>query len=189
MEEKPFIIIGSIALVTIVGFICFGLISNWNVFSNAGKITNFDECAAAGYPVMESYPRQCRANNQTFAEVISGGDVSGGDMTLVTKTWVWAGTQTDNGRVIAPRQENVFTVTFNEDGRVSLTTDCNSMGGEYIVNGNKIIFDKIMATLMGCPAESQESEFSVFLQETPSYRFTELGELVLEMDSGTMFLR
>jgi len=32
------------------------------------KITNFEECAAAGYPVMESYPRQCAANGQTFTE-------------------------------------------------------------------------------------------------------------------------
>ncbi|MBW3017285.1 hypothetical protein KY316_02845 [Candidatus Woesearchaeota archaeon] len=32
------------------------------------QITNFDECAAAGNPVMESYPRQCRANGQTFVE-------------------------------------------------------------------------------------------------------------------------
>jgi|GEM_PF-4040588 len=29
-------------------------------------ITNFDECVAAGNPVMESYPEQCRANGQTF---------------------------------------------------------------------------------------------------------------------------
>jgi hypothetical protein len=34
-------------------------------------ITNFEECAAAGYPVMESYPRQCRANGQIFVEEIS----------------------------------------------------------------------------------------------------------------------
>lgn len=33
-------------------------------------IKNFADCAAAGNPVMESYPRQCRANGQTFAEDI-----------------------------------------------------------------------------------------------------------------------
>ncbi|MBI4708834.1 MAG: hypothetical protein HY764_01360 [Candidatus Portnoybacteria bacterium] len=33
-------------------------------------ITNFDECAAAGNPIMESYPRQCNANGQTFTETI-----------------------------------------------------------------------------------------------------------------------
>lgn len=33
-------------------------------------VTNFEECAEAGNPVMESYPRQCRASGQTFTENI-----------------------------------------------------------------------------------------------------------------------
>jgi hypothetical protein len=33
-------------------------------------ITNFKECKAAGNPIMESYPRQCRANGQTFVEEV-----------------------------------------------------------------------------------------------------------------------
>ena len=33
-------------------------------------ITNFEECAAAGNPVMESYPRQCTFDGQTFVEEI-----------------------------------------------------------------------------------------------------------------------
>ena len=32
------------------------------------KITNFEECVAAGNPAMESHPRQCRADGQTFIE-------------------------------------------------------------------------------------------------------------------------
>ena len=34
------------------------------------QITSFEECEAAGFPVMESYPRQCRANGRTFIEII-----------------------------------------------------------------------------------------------------------------------
>ncbi len=33
-------------------------------------INSFDECVAAGNPVMESYPRQCRADGKTFVEKI-----------------------------------------------------------------------------------------------------------------------
>lgn len=33
-------------------------------------VTNFAECAALGNPIMESYPRQCRYNGQTFVENI-----------------------------------------------------------------------------------------------------------------------
>lgn len=35
------------------------------------EITSFEECAAAGNPVMESYPRQCRADGQTFVETVA----------------------------------------------------------------------------------------------------------------------
>ncbi|MCD4694466.1 Gmad2 immunoglobulin-like domain-containing protein, partial [bacterium] len=34
------------------------------------KITNFNECVEAGNPVMESYPRQCRAGERNFTENI-----------------------------------------------------------------------------------------------------------------------
>lgn len=45
----------------------------WNFFKNETPlptVTNFEECVAAGNPVMESYPRQCRAGEQTFTENI-----------------------------------------------------------------------------------------------------------------------
>lgn len=34
------------------------------------KINSFDECVAAGFPVAESYPRQCHADGKGFAEYI-----------------------------------------------------------------------------------------------------------------------
>jgi len=38
------------------------------------EITNFEQCVAAGNPVMESFPRQCRAGENTFTEQLAGGD-------------------------------------------------------------------------------------------------------------------
>jgi hypothetical protein len=36
-----------------------------------GDIRNFEECAAAGYPVMESYPEQCRTpDGRLFVRVL-----------------------------------------------------------------------------------------------------------------------
>jgi len=37
-------------------------------------ISNFNECAAARFPVMESYPRQCNACGQHFVEEIERTD-------------------------------------------------------------------------------------------------------------------
>jgi hypothetical protein len=35
------------------------------------NITNFEECVAAGFPVMESYPRQCNDGENTYVEQIN----------------------------------------------------------------------------------------------------------------------
>ena len=46
---------------------------------NAKIATNFNECVLAGHPVMESYPRQCRANNNQCPKSIlqSGANLKG----------------------------------------------------------------------------------------------------------------
>lgn len=39
--------------------------------SSLTPVTSFETCVAAGYPVMESYPRQCRTpDNRTYAEEV-----------------------------------------------------------------------------------------------------------------------
>jgi len=47
------------------------LLAGAGCFQTEAKITSFEECAAAGYPIMESYPRQCRAGGQTFVEAVA----------------------------------------------------------------------------------------------------------------------
>ncbi|MCX6740318.1 MAG: membrane lipoprotein lipid attachment site-containing protein [Candidatus Parcubacteria bacterium] len=48
------------------------LLSACSLFKTPAKVTDFESCVAAGNPVMESYPRQCRANGQNFVELIDG---------------------------------------------------------------------------------------------------------------------
>jgi len=43
----------------------------WEEPCESAPVTDFDSCVAAGNPVMESYPRQCNANGQTFTEPIN----------------------------------------------------------------------------------------------------------------------
>lgn len=38
------------------------------------NVTTFDDCVAAGNPVMESYPRQCNAGGKTFVENIGNAN-------------------------------------------------------------------------------------------------------------------
>jgi len=56
--------------------------------ASSSTVTNFTECAAAGNPIMESYPRQCSANGQTFTEVIEGNDNASTTIKAITDLFI-----------------------------------------------------------------------------------------------------
>jgi len=66
---NPACVVSEVTKTAEINWRCTGLIPP-NGNDTAAAITNFEECAAAGNPIMESYPRQCRANGQTFVEQI-----------------------------------------------------------------------------------------------------------------------
>lgn len=110
-------------------------------------------------------------------------------MTLGMQTWRWISVTYNDGKKIIPKVDK-FNLTFKKDGTFSASTDCNGVGGEYTVSGNKITFKKMMSTLMYCEG-SQEQDFSKVLTEANSYFFTSKGELILDlkMDSGSAVFR
>ena len=60
---RPLLIVVAVALLLLVLIPYVG--------PSQSKITNFEECAARGFPIMESYPRQCRTSDgDLFAENI-----------------------------------------------------------------------------------------------------------------------
>lgn len=63
-----------ILVILIVGFLILGVYFFQQVEKQDNKnmisINNFQECVAAGNPILESYPRQCHANGQNFTEYI-----------------------------------------------------------------------------------------------------------------------
>lgn len=61
-----------LTILLILGIIAYVIIDN-NGKVKDSKISTFDECVAAGFPVMESYPRQCRASSgEVFVEEVDG---------------------------------------------------------------------------------------------------------------------
>lgn len=49
-----------------LGLLAAGIFAWWSGENKEDSINSFAACVAAGNPVMESYPEQCRANGQTF---------------------------------------------------------------------------------------------------------------------------
>lgn len=65
-------IVALIALMTVI-FLAF---KSQNVVVQKSLITNFEECKNAGFPVMESYPEQCRdGEGNLFVQIIENPDV------------------------------------------------------------------------------------------------------------------
>lgn len=127
-----------------------------------------------------------------FGEVAANfpGEADPDILTLDMQTWTWIRTDYNNDATVTPRDTKAFTITFDNDGRFSATTDCNSMNGSYTTDGNKITFGQIAMTRMFCP-DSQETEFAQMLTESQSFMFTGRGELVLELplDTGAVIFR
>ncbi len=71
MNLKTFILI---LVIIIVGVTAIYLLVNRPacIFGPKKIASSFDECVAAGYPILESYPRQCKTpDGKTFVEDIS----------------------------------------------------------------------------------------------------------------------
>ncbi len=71
------------AIWTVVGVIVLAALGYWIYLTQKSPeedvalfVSNFEECEAAGYSIMESYPRQCRTPGGTsYTEDISEGEV------------------------------------------------------------------------------------------------------------------
>ena len=68
MNNKIIILIVVIAIVAVVGSVLF---FKFKTPLSEQQINSFDECVSAGYPVLESYPRQCKfSGERIFTEYI-----------------------------------------------------------------------------------------------------------------------
>lgn len=110
--------------------------------------------------------------------------------TLTSKKWTWVNTKMNDGAVTTPSKDGAFTVTFQDDGRVVATTDCNNGNGSYEVGeNNSLTMGPMATTMMFCEGSSQDAYFQQ-LNNIGSYKIQD-GELwlMIKFDSGTMIFK
>ncbi len=105
------------------------------------------------------------------------------------RVWKWESTLMNDGTTLMPEKADAFTITINEDGTITGTTDCNEFAGQYNAEGlNQIAFELTPSTSNGCEG-SQEDEFLKALAEVSNfminYRDNKLIFL-LKYDTGSM---
>ena len=97
--------------------------------------------------------------------------------TLTGKKWTWQEASYNN-KIITPKEKDQFTLSFQSDGKISVTTDCNNAFGSYQVSDNNLTFSQMASTKMYCQ-NSQEDEFIAMLLKTSQIRIDEQKNLIL----------
>lgn len=151
----------------IIIFIIAVLGACWWIISQKKElpaVTNFEECAAAGYPIMESYPRQCRAGDKTFVEYI-GNELK----------------KTDLIRISAPRPNGTIKSPAIIEGEARGTWFFEASFPIKLYDEN----NKLLGTAIAEAQSDWMTENFVKFKAVLSYSVTQAGKgtLVLEKDN------
>lgn len=127
------------------------------------------------------------AGEQTGTEQVatSTQPATGTPMLQGTK-WQWVQTENAGGTVTKPADSSKFVLTFNDDESFVSTTDCNSLRGALVIDGEVVSMGQIASTKMFCEG-SVEAEYSQDLQLVGSRTIDgDTLTLIQLKDAGTM---
>ena len=121
---------------------------------------------------------------QTFPESTSQAE-------LVGETWQWVGLRemTPAAQSVIPDPEN-YTLTFKDDGTVSIKADCIAAEGAYYLNGDQLTIDIEPTIQMDCGPESAYNQFLTSLGQASGVGMG-YGNLVITLknEAGEMYLQ
>jgi len=107
---------------------------------------------------------------------------------LVGETWQWISLveTMPAAQSVVPDPEN-YTLTFNEDGTLSIKADCNVAMGTYQLSGDQLSISLGPTTLAECGPESSYNQFLTLLEQAAGVG-TAYGNLVIALaeDAGQM---
>lgn len=143
--------------------------------------------AGAGYFVFRAEPKAETTSETTGSSQASNSSTAASSENPILGTeWTWKYSLLPNYGTTTITGADKFVVTFNHDLRVNSTTDCNTLTGSFVVNGEVLSLSPLASTKKGC-ADSYDSEYAKQLSLTTSYviKGDELN-LILAKDAGTM---
>lgn len=88
--------------------------------------------------------------------------------------------------------DNVSGVWIDfKDGKISGRSGCNSISGDYKVQGNKLSFGPIASTMMACeqPFMQIEEGFLAAISTADTFSINEIGLLTIDYDGGMLVFR
>ncbi len=86
-------------------------------------------------------------------------------------------------------QDESYTLQIHDTGIFSLTTDCNTISGEYSTDGQSIRFDNLSATELACEKEIVERSMETQLPMVEAYDFPNDTTLCLLGREGNLLVK
>jgi heat shock protein HslJ len=101
--------------------------------------------------------------------------------------WDWQRTRHKDGSEARPKEPGHYVLRFGPSGLLNAQVDCNSAGGKYQFEDNRIMLKLTNSTLMSCQPGSLEESFRQNLAAATGYSMM-AGRLFLSLsnDAGTM---
>jgi heat shock protein HslJ len=94
--------------------------------------------------------------------------------------WQWTSFQDSDSpdNLITVSSPENYTLAFFADGTYYFKSDCNSGSGTYTLEGNRLILDLPVSTLVDCGPESMDGEYTSLLPTVEAVALED-GQLVL----------
>jgi heat shock protein HslJ len=174
----------------LLGIIIILLITIGGIFLYKNKTVDQTSLVAPVSTSTANVPQHASSTSKTVSGK-STYEPSLPSQNLTSKTWFWTSTlRPGDHPIYEARDISKFKLTFNKENTFSASTDCNGIGGEYKITGNKITFDKMMSTQMYCEG-SQEAEYGKMLAQVVRFEITtdsSPSELLLTLKDGSRML-
>lgn len=123
-------------------------------------------------------------SDRLLLEMMADGGTLTFEPALTGVVWEWVDFEGGDRGTVSARDPGRYTLEFREDGTVTLQADCNRGTGEATIEGSSVDLT-VATTLIGCPDDSQGSDFLRYLDEANSFVIRD-GMLALSLpaDSG-----
>jgi heat shock protein HslJ len=116
-----------------------------------------------------------------------GGDLSG-PSDVIGGTWRLISWTQTSGQAAVVNDPGRYTISFGNDERLSIKSDCNSCGGSYELNGSGLAVGALACTRAFCPSPSLDPAFAEAVGRARTVSVRD-GMLVLQSEQGTLQFR
>ncbi len=122
--------------------------------------------------------------NPNQVELVLTRAIGGPASPIVGPRWEWVST-TKGSQETGPATAGDTTLFLSPDGSASASTDCNTFGGEYTLDGSNVSIEFRLQTLIACPPGSTEAAFIADVESATGFSVSADGNTLTLNLPGT----